>query len=125
MNPNDMQSALEILGKVRESLLESLVDELLKQKDEDPSSFGLQEIEDRFAIRIANLNTLIATLQDQLGHQDLQNGRIVVDIEEINRHKLEARLNEIMEFVAPEEFINLSIVPTGTGKFLIALAHNQ
>jgi hypothetical protein len=125
MNPNDMQSALEILGKVRDSLLENLVEELLKQKDEDPSSFGLQEIEDRFAIRLANVNTLIATMQDQIEHHDMGNGRIVVDIEETNRHRLEERLNEILEFIAPDEFVNLSIVPTGTGKFLIAVAHSQ
>lgn len=125
MNTNDIQTALEILSKMRESLLENLVEDLIRHREEDPSSFSLQELEDRFAIRLANLNTLMVTLQDQMAHYENPNGHIVVDIEETNRHKLEPRLNEIMEFISPDDFIHLSLVPTGTGKFLIVFAHNE
>ena len=125
MTPNDMQTALETLGKMKESLLENLVEELMRHKDDDPSSFGIQEIEDRFAIRLANLNTLIATLQDQLGQTETSSGRIVIDVEEIARPKLDSRLSELVEFMSPEEFIQFTIVPTVPGKFLVTLAHIQ
>lgn len=125
MNQNDTQTALNTLIKIKESLLESMVEELIRHQDDDPSSFSLQEIEDRFAIRLANLNTLIATLQDQIGHYETNGTRVVVDVEESNRHKLEARLNEIVEFITPDEMLHLSVVPLANGKFLIIMAHGE
>lgn len=127
MDQNNRQTALNTLMKIKESLLESMVEELNRHQDDDPSSFSLQEIEDRFAIRIANLNTLIATLQDQGGPYESNppGGRVVVDIEESNRPKLEARLNEMMEFISPDDFVHLTVVPMGNGKFMIVLAHTE
>lgn len=125
MNPNDTQTALNLLLKMKESLVESMVEELLRHQEEDPSSFSLQEIEDRFAIRVANLNTLIATLQDQTGQSESNPARIVIDIEESTRQKLESRLNEILEFIAPDQLAHLSIIPLANGKFIIVTGHNS
>ena len=37
-------------GLEKENLLENMVDELVRHQDDDPSSFSLQEIEDKFEV---------------------------------------------------------------------------
>lgn len=125
MNQSDAQTALNVLINIRGKLIESLVEEVLRHQDDDHSSFSLQEIEDRFAIRVANLNTLIATLQEQLGQYEEVPTRIIVDIEETNRQRLDSRLNEILEFISPDELLHMSVIPAENGKFLIVLARSQ
>ncbi|NUM36745.1 MAG: hypothetical protein HUU50_19555 [Candidatus Brocadiae bacterium] len=123
MQPNDMQIALEVLFKMKESLMESLVEELIRCKDDDASSFNVQEIEDRFAIRIANLNTLIATMQEPTNpFEEVLPTRVATNVYETTKNKLAKKLQELVEFVHPDDILHLSIVPTHGNKYLIVLA---
>jgi len=122
MQPNDMQIALEVLFKMKESLLESLVEELIRCKDDDASSFNLQEIEDRFAIRIANLNTLIATMQEPSNpFEEAAPTRVATNVYETTKKKLSKKIEELVEFVHPDDILNLSVVPAQGNKYLIML----
>ena len=127
MERQRMQTALDVLIRVKDALLENMVEDLIRNKDDDASSFSLQEIEDRFAIRLANLNTLIISLQDQLGHYPpgSGSGRIVTNIQETSRSKLASKLEEVLEFVSAEELLHLSVIPTVGGKFMIVIAHGE
>ncbi len=130
MEKNDMQTALDILIKMRQSLIHSLVEELSLHKDEEPSSFTLQDIEDRFAMRMANLNTLIATLQEMTGGHSVMGGgltstKIVAKVHEITRNKLQNKLDDLFEYLAPDELLHLSVIPTSEGKFLIIMANGE
>ena len=123
MQPNDLQTALDVLLKIKESLMESMVEELIRYKDDDASSFNLQEIEDRFSIRIANLNTLIATIQDhQNPFEAAPATRIVTNVYEIAKNKLASKLEEVVEFIPPDDILHLSIVPAQGNKYLIVVA---
>lgn len=123
MQPNDMQTALEVLFKMKESLLESMIEELIRYKDDDVSSFSLQEIEDRFAIRLANVNTLIATMQEQSNpFEEVMPTRVATNVYEIAKNKLPKKLEELVEFVHPEDLLHLSVVPTQGNKYLIVMA---
>lgn len=128
MQKEDMQTALEMLHKMRQSLMESLVEELNLHKDEEPTSFTLQDLEERFAMRMMNLNTLIATLQDMLGNQPppgSSNTRISSKVFEINRSKLQSKLDDLLAFMSPEDLLHLSVMPTASGKYLIILANGE
>ena len=127
MERQRMQTALDVLIRIKNSLLENMVEDLIRNKDDDSSSFSLQEIEDRFAIRLANINTLIMTIQDQLGHYPSGggSGRIVTDIQETSRNRLGGKLDEVLKYISAEDLLHLSVVPTGGGKFMIVVAHGE
>ncbi|BBM81844.1 hypothetical protein [Candidatus Uabimicrobium amorphum] len=130
MEDNSLHTALNVLIRVKDNLLETMVDELVAHQDDDPSSFSLQEIEDKFAIRMANLNTLIITLQDQIssggGNQGIP--RIITNVEDTTKDKLNSKLDELLEFVSPDEVLHLSVVPQSTenpDKFTIILVYQE
>jgi len=126
METKDFQAAFDVLVKMRLSLLESLVEELLNHQNDDASSFALQEIEDRFAIRITNLNTLIATMQEQIvNHPNFSTTRVVSKVHEIPRQKLQSQLDDLLAFVSPEDLLHLSVIPTTGGKYLIIMANGE
>ncbi|WP_372370772.1 hypothetical protein [Candidatus Uabimicrobium sp. HlEnr_7] len=128
MEDNSLHTALNVLIRVKDNLLETMVDELVTHQDDDPCSFSLQEIEDKFAIRMANLNTLIITLQDQIssgGHQGIP--RIITNVEDTTREKLGNKLDELLEFISPEEVLHLSVVPQNADseKYTIILVYQE
>lgn len=129
MEDNSLHTALNVLIRVKDNLLETMVDELVAHQDDDPSSFSLQEIEDKFAIRMANLNTLIITLQDQISNGGSQGiPRIITNVEDATKDKLNSKLDELLEFVSPDEVLHLSVVPQSRDnpdKFTIILVYQE
>lgn len=126
MDQNDMQKALDTLMKTRETLLENMVEEVMRNQEEDPFSFNLQDIEDRFAMRLGNLNTMILTLQDQMGNYDMGGGtRVVTNVYETSRNKLQNKLEELVAFIPAEDILHLSVVPSSGGKYLIVVANAE
>jgi len=128
MEDNSLHTALNVLIRVKDNLLETMVDELVTHQDDDPSSFSLQEIEDKFAIRMANLNTLIITLQDQISNSGNQGiPRIITNVEDTTKDKLRSKLDELLEFVSSEEVLHLSVVPqqADPNQFTIILVYQE
>ena len=119
MEHNRMQRALEILVRLKDSLMETLVDDLICHEDDDILSFSIQEIEDRFAIRIGNLNTLITALQDQMHQHSMGPDYLDTSVYEVNQNEIEDKIQELTGYILPEELLHLSVVPATQNKYLI------
>lgn len=127
MDENAAQKALRVLLRVKGNLLETMVEELIYHEDDDPSSFSLQEIEDKFAIRIANLNTLIATMQDQMNQINTDMPSVISYVGDTTTEKLNSKLNELLNLVSPDEIMHLSVTPdtTNSNKLKIILVYQE
>jgi hypothetical protein len=90
-------------------------------------SFDDNETEsvDAFAIRIANLNTLIITLQDQLGNYEANTSRVSVMVEETTKNRLEIKINEMVEFLSPDDIISILVLPGKDNRYIAIVIYGR
>lgn len=128
MSRINIQDALNTLNKMKDSLIERMVEDLSHHQDDDPTSFALQEIEDRFAMRLANMNTLILTLQDHIDEypDDLDEPTSIgTKIRETDKVHIKETLDEMLEDLTSDELLKTSIIPCANETFLIIILYKE
>lgn len=112
---NRYEQALKTLNAVYWSLMEQLVDKILSQKDylagdlpfELGGGFVLQEIEDQFAMRLAQLRQLMMELSSQVNSGGRPNYRL--DLVWGARTDLEKKINRRLAKIRPAYLMDVKI----------------
>ncbi|HNZ67145.1 MAG: hypothetical protein KBC30_05835 [Planctomycetes bacterium] len=119
MDESRKRQALDILMQMKNQVLENFVEEVLQQQETDSLSYMFQELEDKYSNRLSNLNVLIANLQEDPFQDEIPATKIITNVTETSFSQLEKTLEEVTEFMSPENLLHISVVPTDKGKYLV------
>ena len=121
MHQNDVKLAINTLIKVKKELIENMVEELIAHKDTDPTFFSIQEIEDKYSMRLSNLNTLLDELHEELD-DNFRTQSTGTHMAEAKISQIQDKIHDLLAFVDPMTIIHMSVVPKiEEKKYLIIL----
>jgi len=119
MDESRKRQALDILMQMKNQVLENFVEEVLQQQETDSLSYMFQELEDKYSNRLSNLNVLIANLQEDPFQDEIPATKIITNVTETSFSQLEKTLEEVTEFMSPENLLHISVVPTDKVNYLV------
>ena len=109
------EKALEILGKIQESMVKDLIEDLVENEDdytdgqsfENSYNFSLQDLEDKYAMKLWNIQRFINEVYKLNSACDAPEHR--VDIIFADREDLGAAINKRLEQLRPISLIDVKI----------------
>ncbi|MCZ6692194.1 MAG: hypothetical protein O7H41_21635 [Planctomycetota bacterium] len=109
------EKALEILGKIQESMVAELLEDLVENEDDyagalgfdNSYNFSLQDLEDKYAMKLWNIQRFINEVYKLDAASDAPDHR--VDIIFANREDLGKAINKRLEQLKPISLIDVKI----------------
>ena len=118
------EKALEILGRIQESMVKSLIDDLVQNEDsytggsgpESAYSFSLQDLEDKYAMKLWNIQRFINEVYRLNSTGDLPDHK--VDIVFSDKQNLGEAINRRLEQLRPISLIDVKIQREDNGEYM-------
>jgi hypothetical protein len=103
------ERALEILGKIQETMVKDLIEDLVHNEDsfDDSFNFSLQDLEDRYAMKLWNIQRFINEVYKLNAPPDLPEHRVEVVFAE--REDLAEAINGRLAELKPVSLIDVKI----------------